>query len=40
MSTSARALLTTGGERIGNRGYFISPAVLDNARKGSGRLLP
>ncbi len=26
------ALLTTGGERVGNRGYFISPAVFANVR--------
>jgi aldehyde dehydrogenase (NAD+) len=26
------ALLTTGGERIGNRGYFISPAVFANVK--------
>jgi aldehyde dehydrogenase (NAD+) len=26
------ALLTTGGERVGNRGYFISPAVFANVK--------
>jgi aldehyde dehydrogenase (NAD+) len=26
------ALLTTGGERVGSRGYFISPAVFANVR--------
>jgi aldehyde dehydrogenase (NAD+) len=26
------ALLTTGGERVGNHGYFISPAVFANVR--------
>src|SRR5260370_6992919 len=27
---SEGALLTTGGERVGDRGYFISPAVFAN----------
>jgi aldehyde dehydrogenase (NAD+) len=26
------ALLTTGGKRVGDRGYFISPAVFANVR--------
>src|SRR4029079_8799628 len=26
------ALLTTGGERVGDRGYFISPAVFANVK--------
>ena len=26
------AFLTTGGERVGDRGYFISPAVFANVK--------